>query len=189
MRCHYNLINLPFNFVPFEVRKDDPLNENGMLEKTINQNDLINHNKDFLDWIHKQDLTLQPGRYFESAPNCQYLLHRDTYDLKNINVDLVKFNFVFDSVGTKMSWYKTNPLYEGEVFTNVLKDPMIKYDRKKCKVIYTTPVDSHCMINGGVIHDLMNFSNFGRNRRCYSFIINNLSWNQAVEKFSDYLKV
>jgi hypothetical protein len=129
------------------------------------------------------------GRYFESTPTAEYYLHRDTNILVNRDqLRIVKFNFIFDSYGSEMRWYNTNEGYDGYVYKNTVNKHIRGYDINQCTEIFRTPTNEHCMLSGGVIHTLLNGQNNGINRRCYSYMMINHPWDEAVTRFSYFLE-
>ena len=186
MRYHYNLKNLPFNFNPFSI-KGVVCRKDVMVESPIQYDLLKSHNPEFISWLEDENLSISYIRYFESTPYIQYDLHRDSQ--QSVNEDLsniTKFNFIFISYDAEMRWYRTKPGKDGYVYKNFVKEPIMGFLKDDCDVVYTTQANNHCMINGGVIHDLQNGKNNNVNRRCYSIMFN-IPWNTAVERFSQYL--
>lgn len=190
MRCHYKLKNLPFEFRPFEVQTSLRLPQGGppgVIETEISPTQTKECNPEFLKWVHDNGIILTEGRYFESQPHAGYNLHRDSLALHNIDdLHLVKFNFIFHSNGTEMKWYSTNKGYCGYKYTTD-NQPILGYHVDKCKELYSAQADAHCMILGGVIHNLSNSANKGINRQCYSYQAC-LCWNTAVKQLNYFLE-
>ncbi len=86
-----------------------------------------------------------------------------------------------------MTWYKIRASTKGELYLNSQGYPIYRYLKETCDIIFTTDVNSHCMINSGVIHDLVNGYNNGINRKCYSFAFSKINWNESVERFKEFL--
>ena len=116
----------------------------------------------------------------------------------NLHVDwkdgpVTKINIVFNSTDTVMNWYKLLPGKSPIVYRNQLGQPVNGYNIDDCQKVYTVQTNTHCLINGNEIHDLINGSNNGKNRHCYSMVLGykktneRLPWNQSVEIFRDYL--
>jgi len=190
MRYHYKLKNLPFVFNPFDVRINfDPQDTAISVETQISISETEKFNPAFIDWCRQQNIILQEGRYFESRPNALGALHRDTLDIKNKdNPYIVKFNFIFNSYGTEMCWYKTTSDDCRYVYTSDGNFPLAAYHKNKCTEIYKASADEHCMLYGGAIHRLINSENNGVNRKCYSYMMVNYSWYTAVKNFSYFLE-
>jgi hypothetical protein len=188
MRYHYKLKNLPFEFKPFEVEIPFVPPPGSAVENKIPASKTEEFNPEFLQWVHDNGIIINEGRYFESTPTAVYDLHRDTVSLLNLdNLQILKFNFIFDSHGSEMKWYSTNEGYNGYVYTNTNNVRIRGYKVDECKEIYSAQTNEHCMITGGVIHTLLNSENNGVNRRCYSYMTY-LPWDIAVKQFSYFLE-
>ena len=192
MRQHFNLKNLPFEFKSFQVRfpgeELDPVLK--FFEKPIELDEVNLHNPEFLNWLKSNNLTVVDQRYFESAPNAVYRLHRDSIQRENQeDHNIIKFNFIFDSLSTEMTWYIEKDSNAGQIHPNRVGSkyyPLKIFDKDKCSVIYKAQTNNHCMINGGVVHDLVNSDNNGNNRKCYSFMIHK-DWQTTVDQLAEYL--
>ena len=177
--CHFN-IKLPIPFIPyskvFDTFKEIPLKK-------------ILVNREFIHWLALAGLTFNQGRFFNSPPNIIYDLHVDGKQ----ETDCVKLNLVFDSTDTKMNWYEPFLGYAGTLQNNTVGEPILYFDKNKCNVLHTAPVNTHCIINGNIVHDLVNGPNNGQSRKCYSLILINfkthrrLKWEEAVEILNPYL--
>ena len=177
--CHLN-VKLPIPFIPyskgFDEFKELPLKKN-----------LVN--KEFIHWLASIGLTFNQGRLFNSLPNMIYDLHVDG----NRENDCIKLNLVFDSTDTVMNWYEPFPGYSGTQYNNTVGEPILYFDKNKCNVLHTAPTNTHCILDGNIVHDLANGPNNGQSRKCYSLILINcktnkrLTWEEAVEIFGPYL--
>lgn len=186
MRYHYHLKNLPFNFNSFQI-VGVVCRYRGMAEAIIPLDLLTLHNPEFISWLKDVHYEISDIRYFESGPYVQYDLHRDSQQSVNRDIsNITKFNFIFCSYDSEMRWYRTKPGKDGYLYTNKVGEPIMGFLKDDCDVVYTTQANSHCLINGGVIHDLQNGENKNINRKCYSITINT-SWNTAVERLDQYI--
>ena len=193
MRQHFNLKNLPFEFKSFQVRQPGeelhPVLK--FFEKPISLEDVRLHNPDLLSWIENNNLSLVDQRYFESAPNAEYHLHRDSIQRENHeDRNIVKINFIFDSYSTEMTWYKEREPNPGQIHPNRVGStyyPLKIFKKEECFAVYKTQTNRHCILNGGVVHDLVNSDNNGINRKCYSFMIHK-DWLTTVDQLAEYLE-
>lgn len=192
---HIN-INLPVPFIPYEIEM--PLNEKGnpAAEIIIDRELMKLSSKDFINWLDSLGVVTDGGRIFNSHPHKQYKLHIDGKNINgDINKELTKLNFIFNSTDTFMTWYELLPGKIGKWSKNTLGIPVMYYDPNDCKILKRAPVNSNCLIRGDVIHDLNNGSNNGQYRKCYSIILlkkstgEKLPWNEAIEIFEPYLMV
>ena len=176
---HFNL-NLPVPFIPYEVAPS-PFKEVPM--------DINLVNKEFVEWLESIGLTFYMGRFFKSPPFVNYALHIDGKAAK----DCVKINLVFDSSDTIMNWYEPLPGYNGTIKPNPLGESVVYYEKERCKILHSAQVNSHCVINGNVVHDLKNGLNHGQTRKCYSIFLidaktsDRLKWDNAMKIFKPYM--
>jgi hypothetical protein len=178
-------IDVPVYFDDFEPLSDRFEERRSDLEKI---------NKDFIEWLSTMNLSIARCMFFTSPPGKVYNIHLDGDPWENIDVAHAKINIIFNSLDSYMSWYRARPGFEnGVTYNNTRGIPNRYWMKKDCEELYKVPVNSHCIINGGVMHDLTNsFHNQG-NRRCYSLIIKDLKsnkwlkWNELVERISPYI--
>lgn len=178
---HYNL-SIPQVFVPHAF-----LDQN-RFQEIILTHDLIN--PEFHEWLESFNLKVIPQgtRFFSSPPYEKYKLHVDYKD-----EPVTKINMIFNSTDTVMNWYRLLPGKSPIPYRNQLNQIVNGYNHEDCQKVYTTQVNNHCLLNGQELHDLVNGSNNGRNRHCYSMVLGyknvskRLPWDQAVEIFQDYL--
>jgi hypothetical protein len=180
MKKYHANIKLPVPYVPYEENYS-----NKFVEKETYQEFL---NKEFLDWIRSLGLVIHHGRFFNSPPFKRYPIHIDG---GKIAKNSTKINLIFNSYDSIMNWYK--PLDEGYIVTNSLGKSIVNYKIDKCNLLHSVPVNSHCIIDGSIPHDLVNGSNNGQSRKCYTLYLFDpkentlLSWERAVELFDPYL--
>jgi hypothetical protein len=184
MKKYHSNIKLPVSFVPYENRSFDIFREIPITKELIN--------KEFIDWLESIGITFDRGRFFNSPPLERYKLHVD--DLRFLATDHhVKLNIVFDSTDTEMNWYEPLPGYFGDKEYNVCGENILYYDKNKCKVLHTTSVNTHCILQTNIVHDLVNGTNNGQYRKCYSLVLLNsktnkkLTWEESVEILGSYL--
>ena len=182
MNKYHANINIPVPFIPYEAVYDKPL------QLTVNVKLL---NKEFTDWLLSLGLTTRMGRFFHSGPFNTYPPHLDYH---NTNVSCTKINLIFDSSDSIMNWYEPIPGYNGDFHRNIINDePILYHNKDKCRVIYSTPVNANCLVNGSIIHDLQNGPNNGQFRKCYSlFLIDaitskRITWDEALTIFKPYI--
>jgi hypothetical protein len=195
-RYHYNT-NFPFTFNPIEI--DD--RQGTWFEGLIDIGQLMDENPEMTRWLHDHMLLISDARYFQSLPNQKYYKHIDvdrSDSAQNFTKILpkkahkVKLNFVYNSTGTIMKWYKLLPGQFGDCFINDQGETVLGFHDEKVTEIYRAEVDNHCLIDAGTIHDLSNSENNNVPRRCYSLILDSwwyrpLTWDQAVEIFKPYI--
>lgn len=187
MRYHFELVNLPFEFKPFEVQI--PYDRNGLtyIEVAVPLSETKNFNPKFLNWAQEHGVEPTHCRYFESSPEFITNMHRDSTSLENNDKPLIKFNFIFDSYNSEMNWYRTNDGYDGYIYKNDVDESILGFSEKECMRIYNAPTNTHCMFSAGIIHDLRNGKNNGVWRKVYSYLVP-LSWDEAVNRFDYFLK-
>jgi hypothetical protein len=196
-RYHYN-INLPFTFNPIKfIEQEGP---NHVLEQPINLVQLIDENPEMQDWLNSKALLVTDARYFHSLPNQRYYKHIDVNRSSQGNattmiipkyVPKIKLNFIFNSTGTIMKWYKLLPGKFGNCYVNEEGESVLAFPDESVTEIYTAEVDKHCLIDAGTIHDLSNSENNNVPRECYSLILDSwwqspLTWDKAVEIFKPH---
>ena len=189
MKCHYKLINLPFEFKPFDVDIHSDQKFSKIKEIPLAIHVIRKSNPGLFEWLEKYKLILISCRYFESVMGSTYELHRDTPSKKNKDLlNLINFNFIFDSYGSEMRWYRTNEGYNGYLYMNPFDRQIVGYDIEQCTEIYRAQTDEHCMISAGIIHTLINSEQQKVKRKCYSFTIGNYDWDTAVDHLRDFLE-
>lgn len=157
---------------------------------TFNQIDLNKRDidKEFIDWLNSLGVSFASGLFFNSLPNMDYELHVDG----NKITDCIKLNVIFDSSDTIMNWYEPQEGYSGIINKNFQNDDILWWEKDRCNLVYSASVNSSCILNAGVVHDLHNGHNDGKIRKCYSLILidnktkRRLTWKEALEIFSDF---
>lgn len=209
MRCHYPT-RLPIEFNPW-LSPDDPrfgdYNLNTTVEIDMGTHELMIHNLPFYMWLRSLDLRMVNVRIFRSVPHEHYHLHVDLDPPENNNPAnqrfrlagtddydyerLVKFNFIYNSHGSKMRWYQLKPGKSASSYTNPSGVVSLSYDIYDCDEIYVTDCNDHCLIHGGRIHTLKNTANKYEPRVCYSIMVQNaqddLTWDKAVNLLKPWL--
>lgn len=186
-KYHINL-NIPVPFTEFEQQ------HSSFVEKQLS---VTNINREFTDWLYGLDIIVYKCIFFSSTPFRKYRLHVDGFFKENQSDvsekwSCVKINMVFNSTDTKMNWYKSLPGHEGGFTEKNSQGMMVRYwDPKHCEVLHTADVNSHCLFNGAVIHDLVNGPNNGQNRNCYTLWLKdkshkNLPWSEAATRLQSY---
>ena len=202
---HY-AIRIPVEFTHW-IKDDDPRfgsDPNSIADEiSVDYNEFMQHNNEFSRWLGDIGLTVYNFRLFRSYPGSVYQLHRDidptaeylpAFDRGQYQYErIIKINMIFNSQGSTMNWYSqkrsTLPL------SNILSNPQgyaaLKYFPEQCQLQYSTSCDTHCLINGGRIHNLINSENQTGNRYCYSIFISNsklnLTWKEATILLKDYI--
>jgi len=180
MKKYHSNLKLPVPFVPFE-KGSDHFDEVPITDEHMSP--------EFLNWLAGMGLTFRKARFFNSIPNQQYRLHVDGDVVK----ELVKLNIVFDSTDTIMNWYEPVDGYQGTLKPNGLGQPVLYYDKDKCNLLHSKPVNTHCILAGNIVHDLVNGPNNGQSRKCYSmFLVHKatdtlVKWDEALELFGPHL--
>jgi hypothetical protein len=192
VRHHYN-INLPVEFTPVLIEEANHTQE---VEKEIPLEIMFEQNKQLLSWLSELKVEVIHIRFFQSYPGQVYYKHIDVNQSDEDNMinaaEIVKLNLIYNSTGSKMSWYKLRDGQRGKFYVNAADELAVEYPADSVDKIYTAQTDSHCLIDGGTIHDLVNSHNNGINRQCYSFFLENigpdkLTWNSAIELFEPYI--
>lgn len=209
MRPHYN-ISLPQEFNhwldPWDERFGPYAVNQAAREITVDLEELALHNAWFVSWLNEHGLDVYYTRVFRSRPNVWYHLHRDvdptrpdvelmrrTGQLQNIYDRVVKINLIFNSQGSQMQWYRERDGQQIQPRSNSNGYVSMTYEMSQVDVIYTADCDTHCLINGGEIHTLINTENNGEPRICYSVFLKrqdstDITWHEAVDLFQPLLK-
>lgn len=146
-------------------------------------------NVEFTDWLANLGLSFFNARFFNSLPYQKYPLHIDG----RADLECTKLNIVLDSYESEMNWYEPLDGYFGKQQKNTVGEYIPFFEKDKCKVVHNAQVDTSCIMQGHIIHDLQNKYNRGKCRKCYTFFLtdskshNRLSWQEALEIFRDYL--
>jgi hypothetical protein len=182
---HCNL-NLPVDFIEFEKDSD-------IFEERICDPDKVN--KEFKDWLTSLDIEIARCIFFCSPPGKKYSLHVDGNKSQDGTYNCSKINIVFNSLNTYMTWYKAKPGFEnGTTYLNTLGTPVRYWQKENCDVVHNTPTNTHCIIDGGVIHNLENSKDNDGSRRCYSLILRDcktkewLNWNELTTRLQEYIQ-
>jgi hypothetical protein len=181
-KYHANL-NIPVEFEDFEPPSQLFLEKNLPIKNISNE---------FKDWLSSLGIILTRCVFFCSPPHRTYRPHTDGSFFDH--EDWAKINIIFNSTDTTMSWYNAHEdSKEGYLETNTQGKIIRYWDPKHCDVLYQTPVNQNCLINGTVIHDLKNGPNNGNMRSCYSMWIADketkqlLSWNDAATRLAPFI--
>ncbi|CAB4133553.1 hypothetical protein UFOVP257_275 [uncultured Caudovirales phage] len=186
MQYHYN-INLPVVFNPIDIYPSGTVFSK-TVEMKIDNVQIEKENFELVAWLKSLGLCIEGGRYFESTPHVKYKIHVDSPDSV-----AVKLNFIYSSFNSEMIWYELLPNQTGVAYTNISDEVLPWYEYNQVKEVYKVNTDTHCLINAGAIHQLINSDNHGVNRKCYSlklqFIDKNkkLTWDNAVEILKEYV--
>jgi hypothetical protein len=180
--------------------------ENITSELGLDLKEIWDNNFIFCRWLEHLDLHVYSARVFRSLPNLEYKLHidvdpsvTDSYAAKPVDPKtyvydgVIKLNFVYSSRGTTMTWYRLNEGKQARVTVNASGYTSYNFDKEDCEILYHTACDSHCLVNGGIIHTLTNAENDDNPRMCYSLSIQNsnrdLTWDSAVAALTPWLDV
>ena len=183
---HFN-INIPIKFVPMEMYPEGTIINNN-IELKVDDEKIKKINSELFNWLNSFGIDVEGVRYFESIPFTKYKIHSDSADRI-----AVKLNFVYNSYNSKMLWFDVIKTPKDSTFTNVSNESIPTYEFEDLKELYSTITDTHCLIDGGVIHQLVNSDNHGINRKCFSLKLTwldkekKLTWNDAVEILKDYI--
>jgi hypothetical protein len=98
-------LTLPFSFDSWNVE------EFQKISARINEKPFYSRilDKDFINWLTDLDLFVYDCRVFNAAPLVRYSPHKDiTYksEIEKKHTDCVKINIIFNSVNSKMIWYR-----------------------------------------------------------------------------------
>jgi hypothetical protein len=191
-RYHYN-INLPFTFNPTKL---DGSIDQRFFEKKINSARVMEENPELTEWLQQKNLYVETTRCFRSEPFQRYNKHVDTnpneYHALGDKANKVKLNFVYNSTGTTMKWYKLKDGKTGISYENQVGEPVIGFPDDTVIEIYRAQVDQNCILDGGTIHDLQNGRNNKNYRLCYSLTLQSWSpepftWDSAIKVFAPYI--
>jgi hypothetical protein len=191
-RYHYN-INLPVIFNPTNVEYDTI---KGFGEILLDLPKICAENIELIKFLENLNIFIESGRYFRSPPSQIYgkhidLIQRSENDNLGSIFNGVKLNFVYNSTGTIMKWYNLKPGYQSFTYINDVGEPTIGFSDTSVTEVYKADVNTHCILDGGTIHNLENTSYNNKNRICYSLVLTKeseqLTWESAVESFKPYL--
>jgi hypothetical protein len=185
-KYHFN-INIPVNFNPMVMYPKDTTIKSDT-EIKVDDQQFYYQNNELTSWLKSLGLRVEGVRYFESVPYTKYKIHTDSLDKI-----AVKLNFVYDSHNSEMLWFEKKDTFENSTFTNVSNEQIPVYEFKDLREVYRVKTDTNCLINGGLIHQLVNSDNMGVNRKCFSLKLEwvdketKLTWYDAVEVLKDYV--
>lgn len=180
VRYHCN-INIPVPFIDYEQDYDK------FKEIVVDQTRV---NSEFIDWLNNLGLSFFNARFFNSLPYQKYPLHIDG----KADLECTKLNIVFDSYDSVMNWYQPLDGYLGNYHKNNVGEYIPVFEKHKCRIVHSARVDTTCIMQGHIIHDLQNQYNNGKCRKCYTFFLldsktqNRLTWDRALDVFQNYLK-
>jgi hypothetical protein len=174
-------IKLPVDFIPHKFSKSYQYQE------LILTPDLINQEFHML----LKDLGLK------TCPDGSRFFHRPLFNRGTIHVDAFDANaskllFIYDSEGAIMNWYELLSGSTSTPYINYQGEEIRSFDPKKCTKILTTPADSHCLINGKMMHQVVVGRNNFKYRKCYSITLldyqtsERIHWNEAIKIFKPY---
>lgn len=150
--------------------------------------------KEFLVWLKTMNIGIEYCRYFSSMPHQHYALHVDGDKAHNSGYKCAKINIVFNSTDTTMTWYTPLPGFEaGNSSDNTVNTKIRKWKAEECTVAKVSNVNTHCIIDGSRVHDLLNGANNGAIRECYTMVTKDLSsdrrltWEDLCIRLSPYL--
>jgi hypothetical protein len=174
-------IRLPINFIPHKFLVSKQYHELMLTPDLINQ--------EFHLWL--KDLGLKTcsigSRFFYRHSLNRGTIHVDAFDL-----NASKLLFIYDSKGAIMNWYDLLPGKTPTTFITQNGEVIRSFDPKNCTKILTTPADSHCLINGKIMHQVVVGLNNFQYRKCYSITLLNyqtnerIHWDRAIEIFKPY---
>lgn len=183
-------LTLPFSFDSWNVK------EFQKISARIDEKPFSSHvlDKEFLDWLTYLGVFVQDCRVFNAAPLVRYRPHKDISYISEIqkkHTDCVKINIIFNSVNSKMIWYRLKENESPLISKNTVGEKLYVYPDNIIDQIYEAETDGPAiLINGMEIHTLHNGNS---HRLCLSmplFNVNSgkrITWNEAEEIFKDYL--
>lgn len=184
MQIYHKNLKIPNLFVPYELDYDS------FVELPLQRSKI---NSEFLVWLEDLNLNFDSAsRFFNSIPFQEYSLHTD-YSADIPLENCIKLNLIYDSSNTMMSWWNCKEGYRGELRNNFQNEIIRYYDKTRCDLVHLAITDQHCLINGGVIHSMVNSQNHGRKRKCYSFALvdknsgERITWEQGIQIFNHYI--
>lgn len=146
-------------------------------------------NKEFREWFWQFDLDVGHGEQFLLAPGRQdfHIIHTDDFGVDPI----VKLNYVYCDTPHLMNWYELNPGVELTKAYSPAGTPYGTCTVDECQKVYSIQCGQPSLVNVMELHDVTKVSS---PRTCYSLVLihrrrppNRLSWQEAVEKFKDYI--
>ena len=181
----------------YTSRLGEPNRLNVAQEINIDLDELEEHNPLLIQWLASIDCEIYTTRLFRSWPHYQYRLHIDVdpsihpanehfvYD------HVIKLNFPFYSVDSRMSWYALKPGSAADHIVNPSGYGSFNFKEEQCDLLESHAANGPCLIHAGRIHTLTNARNRLRPRLCYSLMITNRSrtwsWSDAVAAFSPWI--
>ena len=174
-------IRLPVNFIPHEFLVSKNYHELMLTPDLINQ--------EFHLWLKDLGLKTSPtgSRFFYRHPFNRGTIHVDAFDL-----NASKLLFIYDSDGAILNWYDLLPGKTPTPFITQNGEEIRSFEPKNCTKILTTKADSHCLMNGKIMHQVVVGPNNFKNRKCYSITLLNyktserIHWDKAIEIFKPY---
>lgn len=189
---YHRQINLPIDFIPFQVIGDDAIIVGDLSEKDLDLSRIKNTNPDLIAWLESLGLRVIKAKYFEGKPNIKYPIHKD--DFRTYITSVIKLNFVFNSDGTEMIWYKLKPDHMPIPDKNSLGQYIYFYSESHIDEVYRNSADRHCILDANHVHTVSISENNNVNRKCYSLTLEylgnqeeRLNWSSTVEIFRSYL--
>lgn len=140
--------------------------------------------EEYYDFINQLGLRVGHSETFFSAPNINYIVHRDNHDM----YDFPKINFIIGGEGSTMNWYSIRENKTGVKLNTNINTHFTAYTKNDVDLIYKTELKSPCLVQAGVPHDVTTSTI----RWCIStvYATNNnklLSWNEMIEIFKPYI--
>jgi hypothetical protein len=147
--------------------------------------------KDFLKWLDELGLRTKAPVIFYTPPGNIQEPHIDGCDGY---LDSVAMNWVIQSSGATMNWYRLKPgVNISKNATSVHYTPHTLYTNKELIWEYSHVVQWPSLVQIGVPHNVTNFTSSPR--WCISFHLgykenfgNGLTWEQANQIFQSYIK-
>lgn len=181
----YN-INVPAIFTPFET-----INSDEFVEKLC---DLAQVNTEFLKWLGNFGIGITKCIFFNTPSKYETKIHIDGLLDNNKPFNCAKINMIYNSTDSTMRWYQALPGHEaGTIQKNSLQKSVQYWSKDQCQVTESHTANSHCIINGAKIHDLVNGDNNLSSRQCYSLILKdkvtgmNLTWIETYTRLCPIL--
>jgi hypothetical protein len=147
--------------------------------------------KDFLKWLDELGLRTKAPVIFYTPPGNIQEPHIDGCDGYS---DSVAMNWVIQSPGATMNWYRLKPgVNISKNATSVHYTPHTSYTNQELIWEYSHVVQWPSLVQIGVPHNVTNFTSSPR--WCISFHLgykenfgNGLTWDQANQIFQSYIK-
>jgi len=181
MNIYHQNLAIPVPFSPKEMNMTD--NVLGLYRSRFLKNQI---NEEFLTWLYSLNLDLEEGRilHMKTDRYTNYTIHTDS---PNDSINRVNINMIYDSIDSDMIWYECEK--NSESFS---QDGRLRYYNNGEK-IYETKCNTHCLVNTGIPHRVINSQYQTKPRHCFILCLihkdtkERMSFQQAENILAPYI--